>query len=164
MTVHYLSLSHFAAKPVDRMEDRSRRLSVEAKPVGLWVSVDGDDDWESWCTSESWGLDRLAVRHRVTLSPTANILHVSTVAQLDAFHTEYASALLPGRARCHFIDWPRVARSHDGIIIAPYQWSRRLHPVTAWYYGWDCASGCIWGPRAIASIEVIADLMRERAA
>ena len=32
-----------------------------------------------------------------------------------------------------------------------------------WYYGWDCASGCIWDPAAVAEIKPrFADRMPER--
>jgi hypothetical protein len=54
----------------------------------------------------------------------------------------------------YYIDWSKVAAKHQGIIIAPYCYARRLTYHTAWYYGWDCASGCIWDLKAIQSVEV----------
>ena len=56
------------------------------------------------------------------------------------------------RDRC--INWRAVAGDYAGLIITPYQWSRRLEPYS-WYYGWDCASGCIWDPSAITDIKLI---------
>jgi len=52
------------------------------------------------------------------------------------------------------INWPAVAEKYDGIIIAPYIWQRRLsdNPDHFWYYGWDCASGCIWNTEVIEEI------------
>ena len=45
----------------------------------------------------------------------------------------------------YMLDFLKVMDEYDGIIIAPYQYSCRLmNSSTAWYYGWDCASGCIW--------------------
>lgn len=51
-------------------------------------------------------------------------------------------------------DWIDVASRYSGIEIAPYQWKRRIHPSTFWYYTWDCASGCIWDLSAIKKFEV----------
>ena len=56
------------------------------------------------------------------------------------------------RFRDRYIDWPAVATDYPGLIIAPYQWSCRMSEFTRWYYGWDCASGCIWNADAIARV------------
>lgn len=160
MSAHFLSLSHFAARPVGQLE-RRRNQCVDAKPRGLWLSVDGDRDWESWCIAEDFNLAALAVRHRVTLRRDANVLCLSGAEQIDDFHERYAADLAPDFT---LIDWRRITEAHDGIVIAPYCWPRRLKGrASRWYYGWDCASGCIWNPRAIEKIEVVADLMRETA-
>ena len=45
---------------------------------------------------------------------------------------------------------------YQGIIIAPYLWTRRHHESTGWYYSWDCASGVIWDARAIAELKPLA--------
>ena len=50
------------------------------------------------------------------------------------------------------IDWNRVAKKYQGIIITPYIWERRLTTTCTWYYGWDVASGCIWDNKAIKEI------------
>ena len=59
-----------------------------------------------------------------------------------------------------FIDWPKVAERYDGIIIAPYQWSRRLDGPM-WYYGWDCASGCVWRARAVLELKSMEELCQQ---
>jgi hypothetical protein len=41
-------------------------------------------------------------------------------------------------------EWDALFEEYDGIEIAPYQWHFRLAPDFFWYYGWDCASGCVW--------------------
>lgn len=51
-----------------------------------------------------------------------------------------------------WLDWAAIGKLYDGIIIAPYLWERRLNGGAMWYYGWDCASGCIWNPRAISEV------------
>jgi hypothetical protein len=156
-----LTLSHFSAKRVTAVEPSNPVGKRWDKPAGFWVSVDGGDDWESWCIAEDFAKERLAIRHRVTLAPNANILLLNGPFSLDAFTREYrvdTSSLNRDR-----IDWKLVGERYDGIIIAPYVWSRRLDGDCGWYYNWDCASGCIWQPRAVASIEVITDLLREAA-
>jgi hypothetical protein len=125
----------------------SRRTGQFAKPEGLWVSVHGEDDWPAWCSAEEFALHELTVAHRVTLTDNANILTLETPEALGDFTAEYLNRDDP-RDYMHAIDWQRVADRHDGIIIAPYQWTRRWD--LNWYYGWDCASGCIWNLGAIA--------------
>lgn len=44
------------------------------------------------------------------------------------------------------IRWPLVASLYDGILIPRYLWSIRFRN---WYYGWDCASGCVWNTDVI---------------
>jgi hypothetical protein len=120
------------------------------KPEGLWVSVviDGECDWRRWCESDwpSWMNGKKVFE--VVLAPDANMLHISSTAQFDQFNREFRT----GDEWFGGIDWTTVASKYDGIIIAPYQWSRRLDSSSRWYYGWDAASGCIWNARAIASI------------
>ena len=33
---------------------------------------------------------------------------------------------------------------NESDVVSPYQWNCRLSLETCWYYGLDCASGCIW--------------------
>lgn len=130
-----------------------------AKPRGFWVSVKGEDDWPTWCRSEGFGVDRLAVEHEVTLTPDANVLRLDSAGAMRDFHQEYAVETNFERRYPRLsneswpIDWRAVAAKYDGIIIAPYQWSCRLD--LSWYYGWDCASGCIWNLDAIASLAAL---------
>lgn len=93
-------------------------------------------------------MDRLLLRQRIILTPAANILHLQTPKELDDFTTKYRST--PHFSDIH-LEWDRVAEEYQGILIAPYQWSRRLELM--WYYSWDCASGCIWDITAIERVE-----------
>lgn len=143
------------------------------KPRGLWISAEGDDDWKSWCISERFRLSNLRHTHEVHLKPQANVLLISTLAALDDFNAnygadtdsqeykEYAAAIrakyghaLPMSERWFGIDWRKVAAEYKGIVIAPYQWQRRLDDKMFWYYSWDCASGCIWDVSAIAELRL----------
>ena len=51
------------------------------------------------------------------------------------------------------IDWRKVASDYGGIEIAPYIYKGRYD--ISWYYGWDVASGCIWGDGVIKGINRI---------
>jgi hypothetical protein len=158
-----MMLSHFSDKPLSRASLVALEPdSTHWKPRGFWVSVDGPDDWEEWCASEGFRLERLAIRHRVTLTGAANILRLSFGMELDDFTRRYSGEWCGFRG--NKIDWPKVAADYDGIIIAPYVSSCRLDgPSSDWYYSWDCASGCIWNLDVITSVEVIADLQSEAA-
>lgn len=142
-----------------REDGRTERID---KPAGFWVSVEGPDDWAHWCTSESFGLGKRTFE--VLLSPNANILCLNSALDIDLFTQEYGMGY-PGLPRLSMsnpgIDWKRVAEKHQGIIITPYIWSRRLDGGASWYYGWDCASGCIWDAEAIAEIREIPDYVME---
>ena len=149
-------LVHFSALPTFPVGVVSRRQKPDGalKPEGLWVSVEGGGDgWSDWCRSEQYGLDGLAYAHRVTLAEGANILTLSDAAQIDEFTATYS--LLDAQRASYRIDWRAVAAKHQGILISPYVWERRLSLHASWYYTWDCASGCIWNRAAVASVEVI---------
>lgn len=118
----------------------------------------GDDDWPTWCRENEFHHAGLAHAHRVTIAPDANLVRIMSPEGIDGLHETFA--VETDMARKHpatfgrdswAIDWARVARYYHGIVIAPYQWSRRMSPD--WYYGWDCASGCVWN---LAAIDVAA--------
>lgn len=153
------TLHHYSDKPV--VLDRACRYESSGayKPPGLWVSVPGEDDWPAWCRAEDFCVEKLAVAHRVTLAAEANVLLLTTAKELDAFATKFGH--VPEHMRqLSFkyaeIDWAAVARSWQGLVIAPYQHSRRF--TYHWYYGWDCASGVLWDLRAVASVEPVAEV------
>ena len=135
-------LYHYSSTLVT-FERRYYEQNAHFKPNGFWLSV--GDDWKRWCEENNFSLANLAYRHRVVLCPGANILRLSGPREIDRFTKEYDRGLMR-------IDWPLVARRYAGIIIAPYCWSRRCHFGTRWYYAWDCASGCIWDPSAVDSL------------
>lgn len=130
------------------------------KPLGLWVSIEGEDDWLSWCKAEGFGLSRLSCPTEIVLHPHARVMRVEGADALRKFHDTYqcrpwfadkigsSSNLYEGSA----IRRGGIAEEYDGIVIAPYVWSLRLDRNISWYYGWDCASGCIWNNRAVSEL------------
>ena len=151
-----LDLRHYSDTTVrlDRQRDYTHgHVAGYRKPRGFWVSVQGEQDWFSWCRDEEFRLHRLTVEHVVDLSVGAKILYLESVDELDSFTLEYGVVEHKTWGDDIQIDWVRVAGEYDGIIIAPYQWDRRLEHD--WYYPWDCASGCIWNLDAIAAVTPI---------
>lgn len=148
-----LALEHYSAVPLTEIHsvEQSDENDWRGKPRGLWVSVPGEDDWASWCEVESFGIGR--ARNVLSLTDAHNVLIISGANQLSAFDKEYGEwgKIFPSMSYDkRWIDWRKVAQRYDGIIIAPYQWRHRLDTqVSDWYYGWDCASGCIWNNTAL---------------
>ena len=127
------------------IQRRDQPEKADAKPCGFWYSVDGD--WERWCREEQAAWIQGCKAHEVTLGDE-RIMEIRTAFDLDLFHEKYHSEV--DSPWGPYIDWWRVAEDFDGIEIAPYQWSRGLNGVVSrWYYGWDCASGCVWRPKGI---------------
>lgn len=146
-----MRLLHYSEKPITF--DRGFRYGEAGffKPPGFWVSVAGDDDWPAWCHATGNWIDSLTCAHLVTLRPTANVLHVATPGEFDAFQSEYLKPIPPFQVFCA-IDWNAVAAKYDGLIIAPFQWRRRRAIGGEWYWPWDCASGVFWNLDAIESV------------
>ena len=133
-----------ADRPPTEVMPRKQYAVPMMKPRGFWYEVDGD--WRRWCESEQpdW-IEGLPV-FRVELGDE-QILQIRTPEALLAFQDEYRED-----GHHEMIRWADVAERYDGIEIAPYQWEHRLGML--WYYGWDCASGCIWQPRGVRLTQV----------
>lgn len=163
LTLAWPLLSHFCGKPLGKIRS-GKQPGAESgwgsqhKPHGFWVSVDGADDWKDWCESEGFRTEALKLRYRVTLKDPARLLWITEPHELIEFTERYDKPVVLGSLGARvgrYIDWPRVAADYPGMVIAPYQWSLRLAEGTNWYYSWDCASGCIWDARVIASTELL---------
>lgn len=158
-----MNLTHYSDQPTtlgrERIYKQQKMRSWVDKPRGLWVSVDGEDDWKSWCEGQPFNLEGLKFPHRVVLADDANVLHIATPEEFLAFVDSYGVPDPTWDDRLNVlnhdyvaIDWTKVAGEYDGIIIAPYRWEFRLSFM--FYYGWDCASGCIWNLNAIKEFEL----------
>jgi len=134
---------HYSKKPIEALFDRPQIERNPTKPTGLWYSPSGPDDWKSWCEAE--GFDGLGpFQYALTIDPACTIIKLRTPDDIFCFNDQYSIELPYGIME---IDWKRVADDYDGIEIAPYQWKCRLDTRVFWYYGWDCASGCLWRPK-----------------
>lgn len=145
-----IPLYHYTADPF--LFDGERRYEQEkgAKPIGFWLSAEDDSvSWKDYCKGEDFRTETLRYQTSIKLLSNANVLHIATVLELEAFNRRFSYS----RRSSNYIDWPAVASFYDGIIIAPYQWPKRLDNSCFWYYTWDCASGCIWDLAAIERYE-----------
>ena len=171
-------LYHYRETPLEKLEsldysssDHYLKQPISSKPYGLWVSVeDYEDDmtWELWCQREEFYPESLQSKHQVKLKETARILHLKTAEEIHEFGFKYR-----GNNQDHFdrfvgvacdpyvylINWVPVKEAWDGIIIAPYNWECRIPSETSWYYGWDCASGCIWNLDCIEEFSLVEQLV-----
>jgi len=150
-----MKLSHFSPKPLldlyaRKQIDYERKLFAY-KPEGLWLSVDGEDDWKTWARENRFRLENMRYRYRITLDDDPCVLHLTSPSGLHEFEKVFGAE--DGITSFPAIDWQKVAELYSGIIIAPYQWRCRMNMM--WYYGWDCASGCIWDVSVIKSFKRI---------
>jgi hypothetical protein len=132
-------------------------LRTQGKPNGLWFSVEGPDDWKEFCESGNWNLHDLVVSYELHLKEGSNILHLKTAEEIMEFGKTYPLSTRrwdPEHDTYH-LNWTKVREKYQGIIISPYQWDCTLAIETAWYYGWDCSSGCIWDLEAIKELKLI---------
>lgn len=152
-----LELVHFSEYALELNDQEYLQRDHNVKPRGLWVSVENNKySWSRWCISEQFQLDGLKSKSRIYLKNNADILWLQTFKHLTDFTEEFCVEIFPNSPMMHSnIKWQEVSKICDSIIISPYNWTARLHDLTFWYYGWDCASGCIWNLDAIEKIEVI---------
>jgi len=161
---------HWASNPIE-LRGMSYPQSGHPKPNGLWFDINGS--WKRWCEAVQFRLEDLRCRHTVTILDASRILflrnekeidvftrqygkdissHIQTLQSsedLDAFARQYGSDLfsnIQGQFS-NYIMWEEVAEKHSGIIIDPY--SRARSQTYLWYYGWNCAGGCIWDTSVI---------------
>lgn len=152
-----MRLIHYSKNPITKLKHKpylQSELSWQAKPNGLWISVEGEKlghTWKEWCEQEDFCIESLAHSYELILKENSNILHIKTPLELLEFTKKYPFLREQwndpiGREICdaYELDWTKVKEDYQGIIIAPYQWDCRCACETVWYYGWDIPSGCIW--------------------
>jgi len=159
---------HSSARPLEKMLARSQTADPMrggiGKPYGLWYGF--GESWLEWVEEHlsDLALVRNKYLYRLEVDPT----RILTVVDLPAFHEEFKGEMFPGSSRVFRdmgepvgdlfkdgIDWAKVARKWGGIEFPVYLWRYRLDYRFRWYYGWDCASGCIWEPAALLSFKAI---------
>lgn len=158
-----MRFEHYADQPLelDRTRTYDQTERGNGKPRGLWVSVPGEDDWPHWVAENEFRTEYYVVKHEVVFAKDANILFLETIAAIREFAEKYKST--DGDAwNTYFarIDWDRVAKDYDGIVIAPYRyWELRWDIAEPdnffWYSGWDVASGVVWNLNSIEEVRLV---------
>lgn len=137
ITKRQLQTLHDSPQPAHPLGDAQW---TAGKPKGFWYEVDGS--WRDWCRDQGMGWADGIYLYAVDLD-ALNILRLTTIEQVRAFHEEWAVSPIPDAPSVAHPNWAALATRYDGIEIAPYQAALRFHPL--WYYSWDVASGCVWG-------------------
>jgi hypothetical protein len=143
--IHYTN-EKFSLEP---RKYEQAELSWQAKPNGIWFSVEAENvgyNWKEWCELERFQLQSLQYSYDIILKEYAKIIHLKTSEEIFQFTKKY-----PLKTRdwdvewdTYQLEWNEVKKIYQGIIISPYQWPCRLSLESCWYYGWDCSCGCIW--------------------
>lgn len=144
--------------------------ATDHKPRGIWYGI--ADSWIDWCIGEHFGGIHQYIYEVVV--DEDKILKIDNISDFERFEDEHNdipewrkelreaegfSAFdfhLPRMFSRRFdsMNYRKVAENFGGIEISPYQWDKRLESM--WYYGWDCASGCIWKPDTIKNLRLFA--------
>ena len=156
---------HWAENPVELCGMRYPQQG-HPKPNGFWFDVNGS--WKQWCEAMEFRMEALRFRHSLSILDTSRLLYLKRAkdidlftreyghdlsgrfqplqssVELDAFAREYGSDLFGDIAGqfSNYIMWEEVAGKYSGIVINPYFRSRSR--TCLWYYGWNCAGGCVW--------------------
>jgi len=156
---HEVALSHYTAEPLMFEPDRRYgNLEYPApkmmKPIGFWLSADGEDDWPEWCTDNGWRIRGLEWRTPFRVREGARVKFMQTYEELIEFTQTFCFPPDPkSQWKMTYIDWHEVIfAGWQGVLVAPYCWRARMDDKTSWYYGWDCASGVFWDLEAIEQI------------
>lgn len=133
------------------MTPQAIKSMYNMKPTGLWISHDEEDGWSHWCGLENF--QNGGYKYEVELVDK-NLLWIKTNEDIVSFNNKYIIISPIHNLEVYTIDWIKVFYDYNGIMIFPYRHEVRLELDFMWYYGWDCASGCIWRPSAeVKSIE-----------
>jgi hypothetical protein len=123
---------------------KKQDLEPDTKPKGLWYGI--GTSWIDWVKNEMpyWEKNNIFVIE----IDDSKIIKISNENELLEFNEKYKI----GNLSFSLIDWEKVSRDYKGIEIAPYLYKMRFDRRVFWYYGWDVASGCIWGDGVIKNI------------
>jgi hypothetical protein len=139
--------------------EKQKWVQKAGKPCGLWWGV--GDSWMDFCVTDCGCVRPFVYEIKIN---EESLLKINTCEQIDSFTREYIiSPEFDFFPKFDFdfnimseklIDWYKVGERYQAIEITPYFWERRLK--FRWYYGWDCASGCVWVEEPISSIKLFA--------
>jgi len=141
-------LIHWSKEPIEQVVPNSQ-TEHSYKPNGLWISDEKDYGWKQWCEDNNYPCGTIA--YSINFIPNHKILILRNLNDLKEFTYTYGYSYY-GSSR---IDWVAVAKKYHGILITPYQSVNYSCEEYQWYYGWDCASGCVWNPVSIQILPLV---------
>jgi len=161
-----LEFYYFSEKPLEfdyGYTYKEPPLGLRLKPTGFWVSDESEYGWKEWCEDSEFRLENLSCCSKVTLNSDNNILFLRSEKEMLDFNNDYSKSFLTEEKispewftiDCSpmTLDLEKLCKDYGGLVITPYQWTCRLDMGFHWYYGWDCASGCIWDLQNIKEVE-----------
>jgi hypothetical protein len=128
-------------------KSKTQQSEPDTKPKGLWYGI--GTSWIDWVRNEmpSWERNNI---FSIDIDES-KIIKISNENELLEFNENYKSEM--GNSPLSLIDWKKVSKDYKGIEINPYLYKMRYDRRVFWYYGWDVASGCIWGNGVIKNIK-----------
>lgn len=131
---------------------RNYLLRSGCKPYGLWYGI--DNSWIDFCESE---MPEWVSPHRYKLDiDMSKVLVVDTIEKMYDMNKHVVNTEEYFHLKNYDIDWTYFdKKGYKGIEIPRYMYELRMKNEFFWYYGWDCASGCIWSTDIIKSITKI---------
>jgi hypothetical protein len=126
---------------------KAQQSEPDTKPKGLWYGI--GTSWIDWVKSEmpSWERNNI---FSIDIDES-KIIKISNENELLEFNENYKSEM--ENRPLSLIDWKKVSKDYEGIEITPYLYKMRFDRRVFWRYGWDVASGCIWGNGVIKNIK-----------
>lgn len=145
-------LSHFSDENF-RFNTRKKYPTppkFEHKPKGLWLSDETELGWSKWTSDQNFRTNTMAERTTFDCN-LDNWAVLNDREMIDIFTKRFTARHEFGEMHLDFMNWAEIMDRFSGILITPYCWgSRTKH---SWYYGWDCASGCVWDLSTIKLIK-----------
>jgi hypothetical protein len=140
------TLSHFSSQipKIDFGKKYPLPDELDFKPKGLWLSDESAYGWKKWCKKEDFHLENLKYETQFKITDFEKVLWLKNDEEIENFHKKYSCLIFN---TLQAINWEKVQSEYSGLLISPYSWKFRLE--FSWYYGWDCASACIWDLSAL---------------
>lgn len=146
---------HFSDRREIFFEDKAQVL--DTKPRGLWYGF--DNSWIDWVHSNMPEWEETHFTHKFKIEVDESKILVLKAKDMVPFTMEFSQK----RYGLKVINWPAIAKEGwCGIEIPQYHDELRLDFDFFWYYGWDCASGCIWNKDVLKDIVYLSSLAKER--
>lgn len=121
------------------------------KPHGLWYGI--ETSWIDWCLGNQpdW-IGKYIWELQVD---EKNIIRIDSISDFEKFEEEFT--IKNDRIN---LNMPLLSSNYHGLEISQYFSSKRLSSF--WYYGWDCASGCIWNTASILEMKLFAEFDEQK--